>query len=104
MARFAFKMRLKPGCEQIYKEKHDEVWPGVIELIKRQGIRNYSIHRAGLDLFAYYETDGTASPAQPDGEIDPVQQDWWLMMEPYMEYNEDHTPKVWPMEEMFYLE
>src|SRR5215217_228507 len=104
MPRFAFKMRLKPGCEEIYKQKHDEVWPEVAALIRRNGIRNYSIHREGLDLFAYYETDGedgTASPGQPNGEIDPVQRDWWLMMEPYMEYNDDHTPKVWPMEEMF---
>ncbi|MBA2519309.1 MAG: L-rhamnose mutarotase [Chloroflexia bacterium] len=104
MARVAFKMRLKPGCEAIYQEKHDAVWPEVAALIRRTGIRNYSIHRLGLDLFAYYETDEPTAPLATGGAIDPVQRDWWLMMEPYMEYNDDHTPTIWPMTEMFYQE
>ena len=107
MARVAFRMRLKPGCEQIYKEKHDAIWPELAELIRRNGIRNYSIFLIDLDLFAYYETDTPTSPVPaagaPAGAIDPIQREWWLMMEPYMEYNDDHTPKVWPMTEMFHL-
>jgi L-rhamnose mutarotase len=102
MTRVAFKMRLKPGCEDIYKEKHDAIWPELADLIRRHGIRNYSIFRLDLDLFAYYETDDPSPPGPTSGEIDPVQRDWWLMMEPYMEYNDDHTPKTWPMAEMFH--
>jgi L-rhamnose mutarotase len=26
------------------------------------------------------------------------------MMEPYMEYNDDHTPTIWPMEEVFHVD
>ncbi len=26
------------------------------------------------------------------------------MMEPYMEYNDDHTPKTWDLDEMYHLE
>jgi L-rhamnose mutarotase len=99
--RIAFKMRLKPGCEAIYKEKHDAIWPELADLIRRGGTRNYSIFRQGLDLFAYLETDILPTPG---GEVDPILRDWWLMMEPYMEYNDDHTPKIWPMEEMFHLD
>jgi L-rhamnose mutarotase len=98
----AFKMRLKPGCEEIYKQKHDDIWSEVTALLQRNGVRNYSIYREGLDLFAYLETESDRSPGDPEGAIDPVQRDWWLMMEPYMEYNDDHTPKLWPMEEMFH--
>lgn len=103
MTRVAFKMRLQPGCEAIYQEKHDAIWPEVADLIRRTGIRNYSIFRLGLDLFAYYETDEPTLPGTGGG-IDPVQRDWWLMMEPYMEYNADHTPKIWPLAEMFHQE
>lgn len=104
MARSAFKMRLKPGAEAIYKEKHDAIWPEMVELLHRQRIHNYSIFRNGLDLFAYLERDDDAPTDESDGEIDPVQRDWWLMMEPFMEYNDDHTPKVWPLDEMFHLD
>jgi L-rhamnose mutarotase len=99
--RIAFKMRLKPGCETTYKEKHDAIWPELVALIRQSGTRNYSIFREGLDLFAYLESD-QALPT--GGEVDPVLRDWWLMMEPSMEYNDDHTPKIWPMEETFHLD
>ncbi len=102
MPRVAFKMRLKPGCEAIYQEQHDAIWPELADLIRRQGIRNYSIFQLGLDLFAYYESDEPAPSGTAGDEIDPVQRAWWRMMEPYMEYNEDHTPKIWPMTEMFH--
>lgn len=65
--RVAFVMKLKPGCEAIYKQKHDEIWPELVELLRRQGVRNYSIFRHGLTLFAYFERD--APP--PEGRTTP---------------------------------
>ena len=50
MTRVAFKMRLKPGCEAIYKEKHDAIWPELAAHIRSTGVRNYSIFRIDLDL------------------------------------------------------
>ena len=104
MARVAFKMRLLPGAEAIYKEKHDQIWPALVELLHANGLRNYSIYRDGLDLFAYVETDTPFDPTARPDPIPDVQREWWLMMEPYMEYNDDHTPKVWPLVEMFHLD
>src|SRR3954453_207191 len=101
MARVAFKMRLKPGCEAIYKEKHDAIWPELETHIRSTRVRNYSIFRIDLDLFAYFETD---EPASSSSEVLPILRDWWLMMEPFMEYNDDHSPKIWPLEEMFHLD
>ena len=60
MIRTAWIMRLKPGCEAIYKEKHDAIWPEMLELMKRQGVRNFSIYRDGLTLFAYNERETPA--------------------------------------------
>jgi len=99
--RRAFKMRLKPGCEAIYKEKHDAVWPGVEAALLADGVTSFSIYRSGLDLFAYIESTAPGRDAQ---EADQITRDWWLMMEPYMEYNDDHTPKNWDMDEMYHLE
>ena len=50
-------MELKPGNEAIYRQKHDEIWPEMVETLHRFGIRNYSIFRRGLTLFAYLECD-----------------------------------------------
>lgn len=104
MTRIAFRMRLKPGAEAEYTKHHAAIWPELADLIRRQGIRNYSIFLIDRDLFAYYETDGPAHPGVASGEIDPIQRDWWLLMEPLMEYNDDHSPKVWPLTEVFHLE
>ena len=49
--RVAWVMKLKPGNEAIYKQKHDEIWPEMLALMQRDGIRNYSIYRYGLTAF-----------------------------------------------------
>lgn len=98
--RVAWVMKLKPGNEAIYKQKHDEIWPEMLANMQRDGVRNFSIYRYGLLLFAYFERD----TAPPEGEPhDPVTLRWWKMMEPYMEYNDDGTPWQAPVEEMFHV-
>jgi L-rhamnose mutarotase len=99
--RRVFRMRLKPGCEAIYKEKHEAVWPGVEAALLADGVTSFSIYRSGLDLFAYIES---TQPGRDPSEADQITRDWWLMMEPYMEYNDDHTPRTWDLDEMYHLE
>jgi L-rhamnose mutarotase len=102
VARVGFVMQLKPGCEAIYRQKHDEIWPEMVDVLHQHGIRNYTIFRRGLTLFAYYESD---DPSQADRQReDPVVQRWWQMMRPYMEYNPDGTPWSEPIEEVFHLD
>ncbi|MBT3276220.1 MAG: L-rhamnose mutarotase, partial [Spirochaetales bacterium] len=43
MNRIAFKMKLKPGFEDEYKKRHDALWPELTELLKSQGLSDYSI-------------------------------------------------------------
>jgi L-rhamnose mutarotase len=101
MIRTAWVMRLKPGCEAIYKEKHDKIWPEMLELMRRQGVRNFSIYRDGLTLFAYNERE---TPADRDAPHDPVVWRWWRMMAPYMETNPDDSPWQRPVEEVFQVD
>ena len=94
-------MRLKPGCEAIYKQKHEEVWPEMIARLKREGVRNYSIYRHGLLLFAYFERNTPSPGGKP---TDPIVRQWWEVMAPYMETNADFSPVQEPVEEMFHLD
>lgn len=102
MARRGFVMELKPGNEAIYRQKHDDIWPEMVDTLHGFGIRNYSIFRRGLTLFAYLECDDPSRLAS-QGD-DPVVQRWWKMMQPYMVYNADGTPWSEPIEEAFHLD
>ena len=57
MAQYAWVLEVRPGYEEEYKRRHDEIWPEMIDALKEAGIRNYSIFRHGLTLFGYFETD-----------------------------------------------
>ena len=80
--RFAAVIGLKDEFEQRYRELHANVWPTVLEQIKRSNIRNYSIFTTELFgkkyLFSYFEYIGEdinkdlAAMAQ-----DKDTQRWW---------------------------
>jgi L-rhamnose mutarotase len=102
MARLAFLMELLPGNEAIYKQKHDEIWPELVETLRQYGVRNYSIFRHELTLYAYLECDDADRLAKQ--RDNPVVQRWWRMMEPYMVYNPDHTPRTTGLDEVFHMD
>ena len=72
-----------------------------IELMKRQGVRNFSIYRDGLTLFAYNERETKPEAGAPH---DAVVWRWWKMMAPYMETNPDDSPWQKPIEEVFHAD
>lgn len=101
MTRTGFRMRLKPGSEEEYRVRHDQLWPEMAAVLAGQGITTYTIFRDGLDLFAYLES---GVPQEMGTSVDPVVLRWWAWMEPLMECNPDGSPKTWPMDEVFHFE
>ena len=57
MGQYAWILEIRPGYEDEYKKRHDQIWPEVIEDTKAASLKNYSIFRHGLTLFGYFETD-----------------------------------------------
>jgi len=57
MAQYAWVLGVRPGYEEEYKRRHDDIWPEMVEGLRSAGISNYSIFRHGLTLFGYFETD-----------------------------------------------
>lgn len=57
MQRIAFRMRIKPGTEEEYRRRHQQVWPELLADLKRAGCQNYSIYLRDTDLFAYMEVE-----------------------------------------------
>lgn len=103
-ARFAFKMKLKPGYEAEYKKRHSEIWPELQALLKENGIYDYSIFldRETNTLFAIQKITGGGG-SQDLGQ-NPIVKKWWAFMADIMDTNADNSPVSVPMQEVFYME
>jgi L-rhamnose mutarotase len=103
MKRVAFKMKLHKGKEAEYRKRHDELWPELEQLLKKTGIREYSIFLDPdtLSLFGVLKiNDEKALDTLPQH---PVMQRWWTYMKDIMDSNPDHSPISLPLKEVFYL-
>jgi len=104
MQRLAFKMHLNEGQKEEYKKRHNELWPALRQLLKSAGVSEYSIF---LDeetniLFAFQKVSGEGS--SQDLGSNPIVQKWWAYMADIMETNDDNSPKMVPLDELFYME
>lgn len=102
MKRNTFKMKLKPGFEEEYKKRHDEIWPELEKVLSEAGIRNYSIFldEETLTLFAYQELEDEYE----DVVSNPIVRKWWTYMKDIMETNPDDSPVEKPLEEVFHMD
>lgn len=104
MKRFAFKMKLKPGCEAEYQRRHDALWPELAAALRAAGISDYSIFldEETLTLFAVQkQADGNTAAALPQL---PVVRKWWDYMAPLMEVRPDNAPVCRVLPEVFHLD
>jgi L-rhamnose mutarotase len=79
---------VRPGYEEEYKRRHDEIWPEMVEALREAGIHNYSIFRHGITLFGYFETDDLEHTIEYLGKSE-VNQSWGESMEPVMKMEID---------------
>lgn len=74
---------LKPEKAEEYTALHANPWPGVLKTITDCNLRNYSIFRHGLQVFAYFEYVGEDYDADMEKMAqDPVTQQWWTHTKP----------------------
>ena len=96
-------MKLYPGQEAEYRKRHTEIWPELKELLKQNGVGEYSIFldQETLSLFAVMlVADSEKLNMLPHEEI---MKRWWHHMADIMETNEDESPVSTSLEEVFYL-
>ncbi len=58
---YAWVLYVRPGYEQEYQKRHDELWPEMCAELDAAGIKTYHIFRYGLTLFGYFETADLAA-------------------------------------------
>lgn len=103
MEKFAFKMRLNPGCQDEYVKRHDAIWPELVELLKGAGISDYSIHfddETNTLFGVLWRTDDHTMDALPQHE---VMKRWWAHMADIMETKGDNEPVAIPLTTVFHM-
>ena len=101
--RRAFTMQLKPNCVELYKLRHDEIWPELVLLLTDYGIRDYHIYLASnqLTLFATCKVPENFDEEKLASE--PVMRKWWDFMADLMLVKNDNEPVPEPMTHLFSL-
>ncbi|MBK1875467.1 L-rhamnose mutarotase [Pelagicoccus mobilis] len=104
MKRNAFKMKLKPGFEDEYKKRHDEIWPELSAELSAAGVSDYSIFldEETLTLFAVQKlADNHTADQLPETEI---VKKWWAYMADIMDTNPDNSPVCVSLKEVFHAD
>jgi L-rhamnose mutarotase len=107
MKRYGSVIRVRPEKFEEYKRYHAQVWPGVLNMITKCNIRNYSIYHKDGCLFGYFEYHGADYQADmAKMAADPTTQKWWAVMEPLQQPLDTRAPGEWwaEMEEVFHLD
>lgn len=105
MERVCFLLRVRPDRLEEYRARHREVWPEMLDSLRRTGWRNYSLFLAedGL-LVGYLETDDFQRAL--DGmDATEVNARWQAEMAPFFELPSDERPDTGleRLEEVFHL-
>jgi len=97
-------MQLKPGNVEEYKKRHDEIWPELVKELGDRGVRDYVIYLDLRTLTLYASQKLTEHNTSTGLAQTEVVKKWWASMADLMETNPDNSPKVYELQEMFYLD
>ena len=105
MERKAWMGRIKPGMQEEYNRRHDNIWPEMKEVLKAAGIKNYTIWSDGDLLFGYYECEKGLDYANKVQAESPVVDRWNVYMDDVLELVMDPVTGAQPeLQRMFFME
>lgn len=102
MEKYAWSAKVKPGKEEEYKRRHDQIWQEMKDVLSAAGIVNYSIWLSGNTLFGYYECEKGVEYAAKVQAESPVVEKWNEYMKDVMEMDLDPETGAQPhLKKMF---
>ena len=105
--RYAMAVKLKDEKKDFYLKNHQNVWPEVLEELKKIKIKNYSIFLKEDFMFGYLEYEGNnfnKDMAQM-GKIAIVDKWTKLMIDCFNPFPNNEAENSWVMmDEIFYME
>jgi len=107
MERHGSVIGIKPEKLEEYTVYHADVWPEVLDMIKKCNIRNYSIYHKDGYLFSYFEyVGGDFKADMAKMAADPKTQEWWKVVGTMQQPLETRAEGEWwaEMEEVFHAD
>ncbi|ALX49018.1 L-rhamnose mutarotase [Lentibacillus amyloliquefaciens] len=104
MIRKAFVMTVYPDKHEEYEKRHNDIWPEMVEELRKHGASNYSIFldKHTSQLFGYIEVADEETWRKMDST--EINQKWWAFMEPVMETHSDNSPVSRGLKEVFHMD
>jgi L-rhamnose mutarotase len=84
MQRVVMSLKLKPERRAEYLHAHQQVWPELIEVARKAGLRNHSVFMRGDDLVLYAEAEDLGSSLASFLATD-VKRRWDDAMKPFFD-------------------
>ena len=107
MKRVGFLFKIKEEHKEEYKKHHQNVWPEVLNVIRSNGRKNYSIFMTpeGL-LFGYFESPHSFEKALGLMSTEDINSKWQDFMAPYFENIGNNYPekRIINLEEVFHTD
>lgn len=106
MNRVGFVLKVRQEMIEDYKRVHQQVWPEMLDALRRHGWRNYSLFlRADGTLFGYFETPGSFADALDGMAGEEINARWQESMAPYFEGGDDQADEMMEqLVEVFHLD
>jgi L-rhamnose mutarotase len=95
-------MKLRPGAFAEYKRLHDELWPELFAEIEQSGVATMTIFAASPEFLVLYSEvrDEETWIKLRDSE---VHQRWTEALKPLFVLNEEGTPDIGELEDIFHI-
>lgn len=106
MKRVGFQLKVREELIEEYKRIHRDVWPEMLEALRRHGWTNYSLFMLqDGTLFGYFETPTSFQDALDGMAGEEVNDRWQTMMQPYFEGVGAHADEMMvELVEVFHLD
>jgi L-rhamnose mutarotase len=86
MKRIGFLLKVRPEKMEEYKTRHKEVWPEMLDALRRTGWHNYSLFmRDDGMLFGYFEANESLQASQAGMSKEEINAVWQDSMAPFFE-------------------
>lgn len=104
MRTIAYKMFLKPGCVDEYKQRHNEIWPEIESITRASGVIELEIYldEETLTIFVCQTYDESRQSVL-DVDSHPLMRRWWKYMASIVESNDDSSPVISSLSKVYSL-
>lgn len=104
MIRKAFVMSVNAGQEEEYERRHRPIWKELEDILKAQGVHNYSIFLdpSTRQLFGYVEIESVAR-WESIAKTASCRK-WWAYMKDIMPSHPDNSPVSRELREVFHID